>query len=150
MSDAYVPSRAGRGVRKRVHCDTERAVSARGQLLIVDGHADGAESLQLLLEALGYMAHVALDGATAVAIASRQAIALALVSIDLPDGDGYVLAAQLRALSPATTLIALTGYGHAADRRRALDAGFDDHVLKPASVEHLESVLQRHVGPAER
>jgi CheY-like chemotaxis protein len=118
-------------------------VSATGDLLIVDAHADGAESLQLLLETLGYTAHVALDGASAIAAAERHVIALALVGIDLPDCDGYALASRLRALRPDIALVAFTGYGHPEDRRRAIEAGFDDHLLKPATVEQLEDVLTR-------
>jgi CheY-like chemotaxis protein len=121
----------------------ERRVSATGDLLIVDAHADGAESLQLLLEALGYKTHIALDGAAAIAVAGSREIALALVGIDLPDCDGYSLASRLRALRPDIALVAFTGYGHAEDRRRAIEAGFDDHLLKPATVEQLEDVLTR-------
>jgi two-component system, sensor histidine kinase len=139
-----VSARANRGVWVRRSLDDGGTrVSATGALLIVDAHADGAESLQLLLETLGYTVHVALDGASAIAVAERHVIALALVGIDLPDCDGYGLASRLRACRPDIALVAFTGYGHAEDRRRAIEAGFDDHLLKPATVEQLEAVLTR-------
>jgi len=119
--------------------------SAPIELLIVDGNADLAESVQLLLQMHGWVVHVALDGAAATAIIEHRPIALAFIAIGLPDVDGYTLARRLRAAARPCALIALTGYGHAEDRRRALDAGFDDHVLKPASLAQLEAIVTRYV-----
>jgi CheY-like chemotaxis protein len=65
----------------------------------------------------------------------------------LPDVDGYTLARRLRSWNRPRVLIALTGYGQAGDRQRALDAGFDDHILKPASPAQLEAIVARYVGP---
>ena len=119
--------------------------SAPVELLVVDGNADLAESVQLLLQTCGWVVHVALDAATAMMVAERRPIALAVIAIALPDVDGYTLARRLRETARPCALIALTGYGHAEDRRRALDAGFDDHVLKPASLAQLEAVVTRYV-----
>jgi DNA-binding response OmpR family regulator len=115
------------------------------ELLVVDGNADLAESVQLLLQTYGWIVHVALDAATAMTIVERHPIALAFIAIALPDVDGYTLARRLRAVERSCALVALTGFGHAEDRRRALDAGFDDHVLKPASLAQLEAVVTRYV-----
>jgi len=68
-----------------------------------------------------------------------------LLDIGLPDTDGYALARRLReqkALA-GTFLIALTGYGQSADKERAREAGFDDHVVKPADIDHLLRVLRK-------
>jgi CheY-like chemotaxis protein len=115
------------------------------ELLVVDGNADLAESVQLLLETCGWVVHVANDGATAVTIVEQRPIALAFIAIALPDVDGYTLARRLRVTERPRVLIALTGYGHADDRRRAIDAGFDDHVLKPATLAQLQAVVARYV-----
>jgi DNA-binding response OmpR family regulator len=115
------------------------------ELLVVDGNADLAESVQLLLQTCGWVVHVALDAATAMSIVERHPIALAFIAIGLPDVDGYTLVRRLRETARPCVLIALTGYGHAEDRRRALDAGFDDHLLKPASLAQLEAVVARYV-----
>jgi CheY-like chemotaxis protein len=112
----------------------------------VEPHVDTAESMQLLLEALGYRVHLAFDAATALALLETTEIHAAFLAISLPDLDGYALARRLRELGRPRVLIALTGYGHADDRRRAADAGFDDHVLKPATVEQLENVLARFLA----
>jgi DNA-binding response OmpR family regulator len=116
------------------------------ELLVVDANADLAESVQLLLQTCGWIVHVALDAATAMSLVDRHPIALAFIAIALPDVDGYTLARRLRAAQRPRVLIALTGFGHAEDRRRALEAGFDDHILKPASLAQLEAVVTRYVG----
>jgi CheY-like chemotaxis protein len=117
-------------------------------LLVVESHADTAESLQLLLEALGYRVHLAPDASSALAVAASTELDAAFIAIKLPDVDGYELAQRLRALGRPRVLIALTGYGHVEDRERATAAGFDDHLLKPASVEQLENVLARFLANA--
>ena len=61
----------------------------------------------------------------------------------MPNMDGYELAQRLRQLPPMenVVLVALTGYGQDNDRRRALESGFDYHLVKPASVESLQELL---------
>ena len=60
---------------------------------------------------------------------------VAIVDVGLPQLDGYDVARALRsALGRAVVLIAVTGYGRLEDRRRAVEAGFDAHVTKPAAV----------------
>ena len=68
-----------------------------------------------------------------------------LLDIGLPDSSGYEIARLLRA-DPSfseTLLIALTGFGSVSDRRRALDAGFDQHLTKPIDFAALRRALQR-------
>jgi len=70
--------------------------------------------------------------------------------VGLPDVDGYELARTLRAQHGAnTTLIAATGYGQPKDRLRAVDAGFDCHMVKPVSVHDLVRVLDQRVVAGE-
>jgi two-component system, sensor histidine kinase len=64
------------------------------------------------------------------------------IDIGLPDLDGYQVARSLRtALTDGIFLIALTGYGQTEDVRRALDAGFNAHLVKPADLEELSRLL---------
>ncbi|RNF32326.1 histidine kinase, partial [Massilia aurea] len=67
------------------------------------------------------------------------------LDIGLPDMDGRELARRIRAgLGERTPLlIALTGYGSAADRQAALDAGLDHYLVKPANIQQLEALLAR-------
>jgi CheY-like chemotaxis protein len=70
-----------------------------------------------------------------------------ICDIGLPGMDGYAVAGELRR-NPATaaaTLIALTGYGQEEDRRRAMAAGFDEHLTKPADPAALKRMLNEAV-----
>ena len=68
---------------------------------------------------------------------------VAFIDIGLPDMDGYQLARRVREITGRGTvrLIALTGYGTAADRQRAMEAGFDEHIVKPVGADRLAKLL---------
>jgi len=88
--------------------------------------------------------HEAESGAEGLRMALSVAPDVALVDIGLPDLDGYEVARRLRE-DPATRhirLVALTGYGTVEDRRRALAAGFDEHLAKPVELASLEALLR--------
>ncbi len=116
---------------------------ARRRVMVVDDSVDGAESMSILLEMLGHDVRVMYDGAAAIATASEFRPDVVLLDIGLPGIDGYQVARALRA-EPATSgalLIALTGYGQESDRQRTRDAGFDHHLVKPASLDDIERVI---------
>jgi CheY-like chemotaxis protein/two-component sensor histidine kinase len=113
------------------------------RVLVVDDNVDAAEMLATLLEMNGYEVRVEFDGASALATALREPPDVALLDIGLPDMDGHELARRLRA-QPATAaavLVALTGYGQAEDQQRAQQAGFDHHMVKPADLDRLLTLL---------
>jgi CheY-like chemotaxis protein len=64
-----------------------------------------------------------------------------LLDIGLPQMDGYELARRMRAQRQSTFLVAVTGYGQDDDRRRAHEAGFDEHFVKPVDIPSLERLL---------
>jgi len=112
-------------------------------VLVVDDNVDAAEMLATLLEMNGYEVRVEFDGASALATALREPPDVALLDIGLPDMDGHELARRLR-VQPATAaavLVALTGYGQAEDQQRAQQAGFDHHMVKPADLDRLLTLL---------
>jgi signal transduction histidine kinase/CheY-like chemotaxis protein len=125
--------------------DGGRAQGAPLRVLIVDDNADAARMFSTLLEAFGYATHVATDGPSALAAAPTFRPEVALLDIGLPVMDGYELARQLRQMDTAspTWLVAITGYGQAADRRSAHEAGFDEHLVKPVNVDALLGILRR-------
>lgn len=99
--------------------------------------------LSLMLKLSGYEPLEARDGIEGVRIAITEKPHVAIVDIGLPEMDGYEVARHLRA-DPATRslpLIALTGYGQDEDRRRALEAGFDVHLVKPVEAEQLVQAI---------
>jgi PAS domain S-box-containing protein len=123
------------------------------RLLVVDDNVDAAELLTALLESRGCVVQVAHDGSAALKIAATRSFDAALLDIGLPVMDGYELAARLRALNTmrSARLIAITGYGQASDRERALAAGFDHHLVKPVALRALEEVLlATGASPARR
>ena len=82
------------------------------------------------------------DGAAALAAIESFVPEIAFVDIAMPGMDGYEVARRVRARPGVKpVLVALTGYGQDEDRRRALDAGFDHHLVKPTSIEALHGVL---------
>jgi PAS domain S-box-containing protein len=119
----------------------ERARARR--VLIVEDNVDAAESLSMLLEILGHEVRVEATGAAALDTLRSNDFQAVLIDIGLPDMDGYEVARQIRMLPGSRTklLVALTGYGQEEDKRRALSAGFDQHLIKPVDVEHLQNLL---------
>jgi signal transduction histidine kinase/ActR/RegA family two-component response regulator len=111
------------------------------RVLIVEDNPDGRETLRVLLEALGHEVYEAADGEAGVVAALTLDPEVALVDIGLPVVDGYEVARRVRAGGGTMRLVALTGYGRDDDVRRALEAGFDLHLLKPAGVEQLRAAI---------
>ena len=104
-----------------------------GRVLVVDDNVDSATSVAAMLAAAGHEVRVAFSAVEALAAALGFAPQVAILDIGLPDLDGYQLAMRLRDDRRwAARLIALTGYGQAADKEKARAAGFDLHFTKPA------------------
>jgi PAS domain S-box-containing protein len=119
---------------------------ARGRarrVLVVDDNADGREALRALLEVWGHEVEVAEDGEQGIELALARPPDVGLIDIGLPGIDGYELARKVRAArgGAGVYLVALTGYGRAEDRRLALEAGFDAHLVKPIDPGHLSRLL---------
>jgi len=121
------------------------APETRGaRVLVVDDNRDAAETLAALIECMGGRARVAHNGEQALDLAATFEPHLVLLDIGLPGMDGHEIAARLRRLGPPPPhLVALTGYGTPQDRQRALEAGFDEHVVKPLPPEMMERLLQQ-------
>jgi PAS domain S-box-containing protein len=115
----------------------------RREVIVIEDNADTRELMRTLLESWGHHVTVAADGTTGLALALERRPAVALIDVGLPGIDGYQVAQNLRASSLGSNmlLIALTGYGRPEDRARALESGFDLHLVKPVQPEKLFSVL---------
>ncbi|MEZ4408692.1 MAG: response regulator [Polyangiales bacterium] len=113
------------------------------RVLVIDDNADVREILRDYLELRGHTVEVAEDGQSGIDLALSSRPQVALVDIGLPGLDGYEVAAAIRARAPdlAIRLIALTGFGRPEDRRRAMDAGFDAHLVKPVDPEQVHQLL---------
>jgi signal transduction histidine kinase/ActR/RegA family two-component response regulator len=114
------------------------------RVLIVEDHADVRHALRTLLERDGHEVFEAGDGVEGIEAAERLKPDVVLIDIGLPSVDGYKVAQALRsnrALLPKLRLVAVTGYGQPADKRRARDAGFDEHLVKPVDPAALNRAL---------
>ena len=118
---------------------------SRIRILLVEDNVDAAHSWKRLLQLLGHDVAVAYEGASALELMESGGFELAFIDIGLPGMSGYELAQHIRELGakPAPALIALTGYALEEDRQRALDAGFDAHLVKPVRLEDLRAVLAK-------
>ena len=117
--------------------------AARRRVLVVEDEDDSREALKLLLETEGHEVAFTADGAKAIEEVARFRPDFALVDVGLPGMDGYEVARRVHELpeGKALKLIALTGFGGDKYRRRAEEAGFDLHVVKPISYEQLLRVF---------
>jgi signal transduction histidine kinase/ActR/RegA family two-component response regulator len=122
------------------------AARAGVRVLIVDDNVDVAELLSEALHYEGFNTATANDGHSALDRWLTFLPHAGVLDVGLPGLDGYELAKTLRAQhGRGATLIAATGYGQPRDRLRAIDAGFDCHLVKPVSVNDLVSILDRHI-----
>ncbi|HEU0107439.1 MAG TPA: ATP-binding protein [Vicinamibacteria bacterium] len=119
------------------------AAGPRLRVLVVDDSEDSVESLAMLLRLWGHDVMTATDGATALDLVSQKAPHVVLLDIGLPGLSGYEVAKRIRAREGGQdiVLVALTGYGQADDRRRAKEAGFTVHLVKPVVPETLQRLL---------
>jgi len=110
------------------------ASTRRHRVLVVEDNADARDMLVILLKRAGHDVRAASDGLEAITAAESFAPEIVLLDVGLPGLDGYGVARELRSLHCTSNalLVALTGYGQEEDREKALAAGFDHPLLKPA------------------
>lgn len=120
---------------------TPRAPARR--VLIIEDNVDGADMLRQALELGGHAVEIAYDGPDGLDKARVFKPEVVLCDIGLPGMDGYNVARAFRAdpVLKSVFLVALTGYALPEDLAKALEAGFDQHLAKPPSLDLLEQVL---------
>ena len=123
--------------------ELSQPVSRPLRAVVVDDAADLRELVADLLRMKGHQVKTVEDGPSALALIRAERPDVALIDIGLPEMDGYEVARALRRELPhdKLRLIAMTGYGQATDRATALQAGFDAHIVKPASADKIMRAL---------
>ena len=114
------------------------------RVLLVDDNVDAMEMMGFLLAEMGYLPVTTADAGEIEALALRHKPQVIVLDIGLPGVDGYQVARRIKG-NPALAhirLVAHTGYGSPEDRRRAQEAGFDAHLVKPAELSDLEAALR--------
>ncbi len=122
-----------------------QAKAAPLRVLLVEDAEDIIFLMQIKLEWLGYSFLVARDGQSGLEIAEREHPDVIISDIKMPGLDGYELIAKIRQnpLLRSTPAIALTGFGMKGDVERALAEGYDAHMIKPADINELSSLIQK-------
>lgn len=127
------------GARKRPAFESDTPL----RILIAEDNEDSGASLKMLLDAVGYEAHLVSDGSAAVVAAAAIQPDVIIMDIGLPVLNGYEATRRIRTQNPSPTLriIALTGWGKLEDLKLAAQAGIDHHFLKPLDFPGLRALL---------
>lgn len=123
------------------HRPIEHAAARR--VVVIDDDRDVADSLAMLLELLGCDVRTAYSGEAGIPLVVEFRPSIIFLDLGMPDMNGYETARHIRA-EPAgqqAQLVALTGWGQAADKARTREAGFDRHLVKPADIDALEELI---------
>ncbi len=126
------------------HREASKQGGSGMRVLLVDDNVDAMEMMGFLLAEMGYETCTTSDAAEIEGLALRHKPQVIVLDIGLPGIDGYEVARRIKK-NPALSnirLVAHTGYGSPEDRRRAMEAGFDAHLVKPAELPDLEKALK--------
>ena len=126
--------------------DPQENVPNRLRILLVDDHFDSIRPMQLFLEATGYQVTTAESVEAALRTAMQEKFDLLVSDIGLPDGSGEDLIRQLRDKGHKLPSIALSGYGMEQDISRSRAAGFQVHLTKPVSPQHLRATIDQLIS----
>jgi PAS domain S-box-containing protein len=121
----------------------------RRSVLVVDDNADAAASMAHLLRMVGHEVEIEHDGPAALDHIARSKPDVLLLDIGLPGMSGYEVAKHVRARpeGQGVRIYALTGYGQEQDRQRAMDSGFDGHLVKPVAPAELLALIDERETP---
>ena len=113
-------------------------------VLVIDDDPAARDLIERALSREGFQVACAGDGKSGLDLILKVEPDVAIVDVGLPIIDGYEVATQvrLRLGRDRPRLVAMTGFGQEADRRKARDAGFDTHLVKPAPMEAIIEVLR--------
>ncbi len=118
------------------------------RLLLIEDNSDTRTMLAETLAQLDYMVAPAATAEAALELLAREPVDVILADMGLPGMDGYEFLRQARRLPSAAHVpaLALTGYGQESDVRRAREAGYVEHFVKPANVELVDQQIRARVG----
>jgi len=123
--------------------EEEKPFKASLRVLVVDDNRDAADSLAMILRAMGTDTRTAYDGQDGVEVAAEFRPDVIVLDIGMPKLDGYEACRRIRdePWGKSVVLIAVTGWGQVEDRRRSREAGFEHHMVKPVDTRALMKLL---------
>jgi CheY-like chemotaxis protein len=116
----------------------------RRHISVIDDNIDGARMLAALVRTLGQDVDYCINGYSALELADKISPDLVFLDLALPDINGWAVARALRKKNPAVRIIAMTGHYGANERQRSLDAGCEDHLIKPIDPAVILRLLGEH------
>jgi two-component system, sensor histidine kinase len=138
LTEAKLPATVDQKVETKIHL--------RGQILLVEDGADNQRLFRMQLADAGATVTSALDGQSAVHLATTQTFDLILMDMQMPIVDGYAATMELRRSGLTLPIIALTAYAMAEDRDKCLAAGCSGYLSKPVDEEKLLKTVNEHLG----
>lgn len=132
------------GMPERARPQEPPAGGQARRVVAIEDNPDVRETLRQLVSLWGHAVSAAGDGVSGLKLILQDRPDVALIDVGLPGLNGYEVAREIRKVIPREDirLVAITGYGQPADRQKAVEAGFDDHLLKPILPEVLEQLLR--------
>jgi CheY-like chemotaxis protein len=122
----------------------DRPVAGTGlRILLVEDHGHTRTALERMLSRRGHRIRAADSKQAAITAAREQKFDVLVSDIGLPDGDGYQLMTEVKAILPGIYGIALSGFGMESDVQRSAAAGFATHLVKPVSMKQIEAALEK-------
>jgi PAS domain S-box-containing protein len=129
--------------------DQTSSLVEKTRILVVDDNVDTARGMARLMTLIGHEVATAHSGPEAIELARKLRPQFVMLDIGLPGMNGYEVATQLRReeCCKGAVIVAISGYGQDADRRRSKEAGIDHHLLKPLDHDALLALLPG--GPSQ-
>lgn len=123
--------------------DKETTPTPKRRVLVVDDNKAVADTLRMLVSIMGNDVRTASDGEEAIEIAATFAPDIVLMDLGMPRKNGYEAARHIRQQpwGKKMKLVAFSGWGQDVDKRKTKEAGFDEHLVKPADPEQLKRLL---------
>lgn len=121
---------------------------SRGRVLLVDDHPVNRELILEQLDALGFHADPAEDGEDALRQWKPGLYAAVLTDINMPRMNGYELSRALRERGETSPIMAITAVALASEKQRCKEAGMNDLLLKPVSLDQLDAAMSRYLPAA--
>lgn len=116
--------------------------TGKQRILLIEDNDEAREAMVAVLELWDLAVDAVCDGSQALILAGANPYSAVLVDLSIPEPNGYAVARQIKASTPASRLIAVTGLSGATAEKMALSAGFDHFLTKPVDLDHLSRLLK--------
>lgn len=120
-----------------------KSSSHRLRIMVIEDNADAASTFGFILEGQGHVVTIVHSAQAALDLAQSKSFDIIYSDIGLPEMDGYALVSLIKKMPHLSkaTFVAMSGYGRSEDLERSKLAGFEDHLIKPVTMDALNQTL---------